>query len=212
MLPRGAYVAVARAVMVYLGDAVMDLLTDEAVPAYNMYALFRLAQDVARLRGFADAAGDVPGMAVRAAFPHTCIFLLSALVPDEPGSATRWLGTCRAWRCAPHVFSHLHILLSALVPNEPGSATHALVLLPWQSAWLCRGCPVPTKWSFVCRLLCRTLGAAHAPLPRFCTFSLPGSVVLVGVLCIVAGQPEGGARQSCLGLYWQPRSFTCTAY
>ena len=65
MLPPGAYAAVARAVMVNLGDAVMDLLTDEAIPAYNMYALFRLAQDVARLRGFVDACGDVPGMAVR---------------------------------------------------------------------------------------------------------------------------------------------------
>ena len=69
MLPPGAYAAVARAVMVYLGDAVMDLLTDEAIPAYNMYALFRLSQDVARLRGFVDACGDVPGMAVRCAFP-----------------------------------------------------------------------------------------------------------------------------------------------
>ncbi len=38
MLPREPYCAVSRAAMTFLGDAVMDLLTEDAIPAYNMCA------------------------------------------------------------------------------------------------------------------------------------------------------------------------------
>jgi hypothetical protein len=64
MLPGDAYHSVARAVVTFLGDAVMDLLRDDAIPAYNMYALVQLSRDVARLRAFAEVS-DVPNMVVR---------------------------------------------------------------------------------------------------------------------------------------------------
>lgn len=38
MLPREAHCGVARAAMVFLGDAIMDLLAEEAIPAFNMCA------------------------------------------------------------------------------------------------------------------------------------------------------------------------------
>ncbi len=69
MLPGAAHVGVGRAVAAKLGDAVMELLTEDAIPAFNMYALFRLSQDLARLKGFADSCADVPDMAVRGILP-----------------------------------------------------------------------------------------------------------------------------------------------
>lgn len=64
MLPREPYCSVARAAMTFLGDAIMDLLTEDAIPAYNMYALQQLSKDVAKLKAFAEAS-DVPDMVVR---------------------------------------------------------------------------------------------------------------------------------------------------
>lgn len=48
----------------FIGDAVLDLLLDPAVPAYNLYALQRLSSDLGKLRGFAEGSG-IPHMAVR---------------------------------------------------------------------------------------------------------------------------------------------------
>lgn len=69
MLPREAYYSVARAVVVFLGDAVLDLLREDAIPAYNMYSLFQLSKDVAKLKAFAEGSG-VPNIVVSHTLTH----------------------------------------------------------------------------------------------------------------------------------------------
>lgn len=67
MLPSDVYHSVARAVVVFLGDAILDLLKEDSIPAYNMYALQQLAKDVAKLKAFAEGC-NVPNIVVS----HTC--------------------------------------------------------------------------------------------------------------------------------------------
>ena len=71
MLPGDAYQAIARAAVAYLGDAIMQLLAQDGVPAYNMYSLFRTYDDVTRLVAFADGA-NVTHLAVRTCPDHAC--------------------------------------------------------------------------------------------------------------------------------------------
>ena len=59
MLPPGAYNRFAQGVFGFLNDWMLKLLTDEAVPAFNMYGLFRLADDLASIQALADSAQPV---------------------------------------------------------------------------------------------------------------------------------------------------------
>lgn len=63
MMPTESYHSVSQAVMMFIGDAVLDLLLDNSIPAYNLYAVHRLKNDVQKLRAFAEASG-IPHMAV----------------------------------------------------------------------------------------------------------------------------------------------------
>ena len=63
MMPTESHHSVAQAVMMFIGDAVLDLLLDASIPAYNLYALQRLNSDVLQLKAFAEASG-IPHMAV----------------------------------------------------------------------------------------------------------------------------------------------------
>ena len=70
MMPSESHHSVAQAVMMFIGDAVLDLLLDPSIPAYNLYALHRLNSDVQQLKAFAEASG-IPHMAVsRCLAPH----------------------------------------------------------------------------------------------------------------------------------------------
>ena len=63
MMPSESHHSVAQAVMMFIGDAILDLLLDPSIPAYNLYALQRLSSDVQQLKAFAEASG-IPHMAV----------------------------------------------------------------------------------------------------------------------------------------------------
>lgn len=63
ILPCGAYVSVLKAVFIYLGDEMMALLEEDAVPAFNIYAMFRFHDDVMAICQFADTCA-VPDLAV----------------------------------------------------------------------------------------------------------------------------------------------------
>lgn len=54
-MPQDAYARLAQGLFSFLNDWMMSLLADNAVPAYNMYGLFRLADDLASIQALADA-------------------------------------------------------------------------------------------------------------------------------------------------------------
>ena len=68
MMPAESQHSVSHAVMIFIGDAVLDLLLDSSIPAYNLYALFRLNSDIAKLKAFAVASG-IPHMTVSPSDP-----------------------------------------------------------------------------------------------------------------------------------------------
>ena len=68
MMPAECHHTVSQAVMVFIGDAVLDLLLDSSIPAYNLYALYRLSSDLAKLKAFAAASG-IPHMTVSSSDP-----------------------------------------------------------------------------------------------------------------------------------------------
>lgn len=55
IMPQDAYARLAQGLFSFLNDWMMSLLADNAVPAYNMYGLFRLADDLASIQALADA-------------------------------------------------------------------------------------------------------------------------------------------------------------
>jgi hypothetical protein len=75
ILPCGAYTSVLRALFAYIGDEMIALLAEEAIPAFNMYAIFRLHDDLMAISQFADSCA-VPDLAVRGTNPP----------PNQPAS------------------------------------------------------------------------------------------------------------------------------
>ena len=65
MLPLDAYNRLAHGTFGFLNEWMMNLVTDDAVPAFNMYGLFRLADDLASIQALADASQPA-GLAVGA--------------------------------------------------------------------------------------------------------------------------------------------------
>ena len=66
-----AYQQVGRSLMLLVGELLVGMLLSEEVPAYNLYALFRLNDDVLALADFATRA-DITGMEVcRSCCAHT---------------------------------------------------------------------------------------------------------------------------------------------
>jgi len=63
MLPLDAYNRLAHGTFGFLNEWMMNLVTDDAVPAFNMYGLFRLADDLASIQALADASQPA-GLAV----------------------------------------------------------------------------------------------------------------------------------------------------
>ena len=53
-MPQDACMRLAHGVFGFLNDWMMNLLADDAVAAYNMYGLFRLADDLASIQALAD--------------------------------------------------------------------------------------------------------------------------------------------------------------
>ena len=72
-----AYRQVGRSLMQLVGELLMGMLLTEEVPAYNLYALFRLNDDVLALADFATRA-DVTGMEVRRSAVPILLAKLSA--------------------------------------------------------------------------------------------------------------------------------------
>ena len=68
MMPLEAYNRLAQGAFGFLNDWMMNLLADDAVPAYNMYGLFRLADDLASIQALADASQPA-GLGVGASLP-----------------------------------------------------------------------------------------------------------------------------------------------
>ncbi len=64
MLPLEAYNRLTHGTFGFLNEWMMNLVTDDAVPAFNMYGLFRLADDLASIQALADASQPA-GLAVR---------------------------------------------------------------------------------------------------------------------------------------------------
>ncbi|KAL3133292.1 hypothetical protein ABBQ38_007172 [Trebouxia sp. C0009 RCD-2024] len=82
MMPQDAYVRLAQGVFSFLNDWMMSLLTDDAVPAYNMYGLFRLADDLASIQALADAT-QPPALATRMAeVVQTCTLLVTGRLEE----------------------------------------------------------------------------------------------------------------------------------
>ncbi len=69
MMPNDAYNRLAQGLFGFLNEWMMNLLADDAVPAYNMYGLFRLADDLASLQALADASQPA-GLAVYSLSDH----------------------------------------------------------------------------------------------------------------------------------------------
>ena len=65
MMPHDAYSRLAQGLFAFLNDWMMNLVVGDAVPAYNMYGLFRLADDLASMQALGDAS-QPPGLAVGA--------------------------------------------------------------------------------------------------------------------------------------------------
>ena len=63
MMPHDAYNRLTQGVFGFLNEWMMNLLADDTVPAFNMYGLFRLADDLASIRALADAS-QPEGLAV----------------------------------------------------------------------------------------------------------------------------------------------------
>ena len=63
MMPEESHNRVAQALFAFINTWLVNLLADEAVPAFNMYGLFRLADDLASIQALADAE-EPPGLAV----------------------------------------------------------------------------------------------------------------------------------------------------
>lgn len=92
MMPQDAYVRLAQGVFSFLNDWMMSLLADDAVPAYNMYGLFRLADDLASIQALADAT-QPPALSVHNLYPppisHNLAFFLSTVsCPGEQQAPT----------------------------------------------------------------------------------------------------------------------------
>ena len=62
-MPEECHDRVAQALFAFINTWLVNLLADEAVPAFNMYGLFRLADDLASIQALADAE-EPPGLAV----------------------------------------------------------------------------------------------------------------------------------------------------
>ena len=97
-MPQDAYVRLAQGVFSFLNDWMMSLLADDAVPAYNMYGLFRLADDLASIQALADAT-QPPALAVHTLYPPTFSFQISFILSmfcagDQQGSTDRSLYDC----------------------------------------------------------------------------------------------------------------------
>jgi hypothetical protein len=75
-LPHDSYEHVARTVFEYAGGTIMGLfLDDEAVPEYNMFALYRLHGDLSGIAQFADSIADLPRLRVGPAWPVPALTL-----------------------------------------------------------------------------------------------------------------------------------------
>ncbi|KAK9819680.1 hypothetical protein WJX72_001042 [[Myrmecia] bisecta] len=89
MLPAEPYEHVARATFNYIGDAIMNLLAEDLVPAYNMFAMFRLHADLADMAAFADAC-DLPLLADGLAEPvQFCELMVTGRLEEILDAAKR---------------------------------------------------------------------------------------------------------------------------
>eukprot|EP00884_Botryococcus_braunii_P001705 jgi/Botrbrau1/11535/Bobra.0393s0014.1 len=82
ILPCGAYTSVLRALFIYLGDEMMALLEEDAVPAFNIYAIFRFHDDLMAICQFAETCA-VPDLAEGLGEPvQLCHLLVAGQVED----------------------------------------------------------------------------------------------------------------------------------
>lgn len=63
MTPQDSHNRVTQALFAFINTWLVGLLADDAVPAFNMYGLFRLADDLASIQALADTL-DPAGLAV----------------------------------------------------------------------------------------------------------------------------------------------------
>lgn len=63
LMPHDSHNRVAHAWFSFINSWMVGLLADDAVPAFNMYGLFRLADDLASIQGLADTV-EPSGLAV----------------------------------------------------------------------------------------------------------------------------------------------------
>lgn len=98
VMPQDAYMRLAQGLFGFLNDWMMSLLADDAVPAYNMYGLFRLADDLASIQALADVTPPT-GLAVHTT--HTIHMLMtSGLSQSVYHDITRCSSTCGS-DCSP---------------------------------------------------------------------------------------------------------------
>ncbi|KAA6419827.1 MAG: putative exocyst complex component 6-like [Trebouxia sp. A1-2] len=91
MLPLDAYNRLAHGTFGFLNEWMMNLVTGDAVPAFNMYGLFRLADDLASIQALADASQPA-ALAVRMAeVVQTCTLLVTGRLEEivDPAQQSR---------------------------------------------------------------------------------------------------------------------------
>ena len=63
MVPQESHNRVAHGLFAFINSWLVSLMADDAVPAINMYGLFRLADDLASIQALADCV-EPAGLAV----------------------------------------------------------------------------------------------------------------------------------------------------
>lgn len=67
LMPQESHIRVSHGLFAFINGWMVGLLADSAVPAFNMYSLFRLADDLASIQALADSLHPA-GLAVRSHF------------------------------------------------------------------------------------------------------------------------------------------------
>lgn len=132
----------AAAAFRFVGDALIALLCHEAVPAFNLYAIFRLHDDVAALAQLADSL-PAPHLAVRLHWTHHACSI--------------WLLQCCCLRADTHLEPWTgqvtHVWLSQACTHVHELITSILRLVSRASPVLCHAeRPVPDACSLLCNV------------------------------------------------------------
>ena len=84
-MPDSSFCYVARTLFDFVGKEIMALLGEEKIPAFNMFAIFRLHRDVTTLANFAETCYP-PGLVVRLPSSMTSVHVSSFPLEESCGA------------------------------------------------------------------------------------------------------------------------------